>query len=221
MQCILPLILVHVIMKLDHIVPARKSGNENFHTDDTPLDYTLLDFWRWSSSDLLNNTLRGVLAEFLVSKALHSAKGIRTEWHPFDAETPDGIKIEVKSAAYIQSWHQKRYSTIQFGVPHTYGWNYETNSYEPERRRQADVYVFCLFHHKVKETADPLNTAQWRFFVISAEQLNAGIGQQKTIGFKRLLSLAPEEAEYNTLSNSVFRAYVNRDRDTPEESLSQ
>ncbi len=36
-------------------------------------DPKLCDYWKWSSSDLLSNTLRGVLAEYLVVTALRQA----------------------------------------------------------------------------------------------------------------------------------------------------
>jgi len=34
------------------------------------LPFGMEDFWRWSASDLLSNALRGVLAEFIVARAL-------------------------------------------------------------------------------------------------------------------------------------------------------
>lgn len=103
------------------------------------LDATVLDFWRWSFSDLLMNTARGVLAEFIVAKALDiSTDGVRPEWNPFDLITEDGIRIEVKSAAYIQSWAQKDYSTIQFGTAPRRGWDPETNTLDVEATRHAD-----------------------------------------------------------------------------------
>ncbi|WP_020133809.1 hypothetical protein [Streptomyces sp. 351MFTsu5.1] len=39
------------------------------------------DFWSWACSDLANNTMRGVLAEYLVATALGAAIGIRTLKH--------------------------------------------------------------------------------------------------------------------------------------------
>ena len=49
---------------------AQKTGDEYFSVDGISAGFFLNDFWRWSSSDLLNNTMRGVLAEFIVAKAL-------------------------------------------------------------------------------------------------------------------------------------------------------
>lgn len=39
-----------------------------FHGEDTGL--SVVDFWSWAYSDLLNNTDRGVLAEYIVCSAL-------------------------------------------------------------------------------------------------------------------------------------------------------
>lgn len=48
----------------------RLSGSETFHRNGRPAGFDVLDFWRWSSSDLVVNVTRGVLAEYIVAKAL-------------------------------------------------------------------------------------------------------------------------------------------------------
>lgn len=53
------------------------TGNEHFTYEGMPAGILLNDFWAWSSSDLLNNTLRGALAEFLVASAI----GVDTSRH--------------------------------------------------------------------------------------------------------------------------------------------
>ena len=85
-----------------------KIGNESFSFESQNLDFDLTDFWSWSQSDLLNNTLRGVLAEYIVRQDLMIKKSTRTEWDAYDLETENGIKIEIKSAAYLQSWKQSK-----------------------------------------------------------------------------------------------------------------
>ena len=47
-----------------------KTGDEHIRFDGMPTGYLLSDFWRWSSSDLLDNTLRGTFSEFIVGTAL-------------------------------------------------------------------------------------------------------------------------------------------------------
>jgi hypothetical protein len=77
----------------------RKSGTERFHRNGAQLGFDLLSFWQWSSSDLVNNVLRGRLAEYIVAQDLGVAGGTRTEWDAYDLQTKSGIKVEVKSAA--------------------------------------------------------------------------------------------------------------------------
>jgi len=70
------------------------------------------------------------------------------EWDSFDLTTPAGLKIEVKSAAYIQSWPQKKLSMIIFQIRKTRSWDEQTNIQSMESKRQADVYVFAFYLHE-------------------------------------------------------------------------
>jgi hypothetical protein len=40
-------------------------GSEPFTRRGLPTGHTVLDFWRWSASELMGNTMRGLVAEFL------------------------------------------------------------------------------------------------------------------------------------------------------------
>ena len=191
---------------LGPVIPDRKSGTEPFHHNGRSLGFDLLDFRQWSSSDLLSNTMRGLLAEYLVARALDAAERVRVEWDPFDVITGEGIRVEVKSAAYLQSWHQNALSTIRFGTRPTSAWDAAAGTFADERKRQADVYVFCLLDHKEKATVDPLNVAQWKFFVLATERLNAVLGEQKSVGLNGLRSMGAEESDYENLAGAVRRA---------------
>jgi len=72
------------------IAITRKNGNEPFLVNGQPLSLNLLDFWQWSSSDLVGNALRGVLAEYIVASAVGSIDGTRTEWDAFDKKHQKG-----------------------------------------------------------------------------------------------------------------------------------
>jgi hypothetical protein len=194
---------------LPRIKVTRRTGKEPFHNDGTPLSIDLLSFWQWSASDLVNNTLRGVLAEYVVASAIGVAEGGRIEWDAYDLEMPEGTKVEVKSSAYIQSWSQKRLSTIQFDIRPTKGWDSKTNTYSTEVARQADVYVFCLLKHKNQDTIDPLNMDHWTFYVLSTKQLNRSVGDQKQIALSRLLRLNPLTVGYEGLGSSIAHAANN------------
>jgi hypothetical protein len=150
-----------------------KKGDEQFCANKTGLGYTLKDFWTWSVSDLVTNITRGRLAEFIVAKALGiSTDVVRYDWDSFDLTTPAGLKIEVKSAAYLQSWPQKKLTTIIFPIRKTRSWDEQTNIQSKESKRQADVYVFALLAHTDKPTVDPLNINQWEFYVVPTTVLD-------------------------------------------------
>ena len=118
---------------LIRLLTEPKSGSERFHCNGRALGPTLQDFWRWSTSDLVSNATRGRLAEFIVASALGiSISGVRDEWSPFDLRTEERVKVEVKSAAYIQSWFQSKLSVISFRTPKTQAFDAEPNSHEPE-----------------------------------------------------------------------------------------
>ena len=181
----------------------RKSGEDVFHIEGEPLDENLLSFWQWSSSDLISNTMRGILAEYIVASALGENHGHRTEWDAYDIRTKEGIKIEVKSSAFIQTWHQKKLSSIQFNIRPTVGWSSQTDTRSSKVMRQADIYVFCLLIHKEQDTIDPLNMNQWQFYILSSNELNQSLGAQKTIVLSSLLRLNPIIATYSELSSAI------------------
>ncbi len=189
--------------KYPEIEVARKNGEEKFHVNGNPLPHDLLSFWQWSASDLVGNAMRGILAEYIVTTAIGKVGGNRTEWDAYDIETNEGVKVEVKSCAYIQSWSQKKLSAIQFSIRPTLGWDSKTNSYSTELARQSDVYVFCVLQHKNQETIDPLNMEQWTFYVLATSKLNQTVGGQKTITLGRLKELKPIIVSYGELSTSI------------------
>lgn len=181
-----------------------KTGVEPFHNCGVPVGRNLLDFWRWSSSDLVGNALRGILAEFIVSSALNLSQESRVEWEAFDLITPNGLKLEVKSAAYLQSWSQNAPSKIRFGIAPTHAWDEAANCHSRDIRRQADVYVFCLLHHQDKTTVDPLDMTQWTFYVLPASALNKSCPAQQSIGLVGLLRLKPLECAYKELADAIL-----------------
>ena len=166
---------------------SAMTGAEAFTLKNQDLDFSVLSFWQWGLSDLLGNTLRGSLAEFIVAKAIGADAHVSEEWDAYDLVTPSGTKVEVKSAAYVQTWVQKRPSAIQFSIRPTQGWADEGG--RTEAKRQADVYVLCLLDHKDRATVDPTNLDQWRFFVVRRADLDAQVGDQKTISLARVKNL--------------------------------
>ena len=191
------------VPQLPQLRIEKRTGDEPFSLNGQPLELTLREFWQWSSSDLVDNTMRGVLAEFIVASALGVTRKPRVGWDAYDLETPTGIKVEVKSAAYLQSWFQKTYSSICFNIRPTRRYDGSTNELDTEVKRQADVYVFCLLKEKDKSKVDPLNLNQWLFFILPAAELNKRFPIQKTIGLSALKSLAPREVRYGQIKSCL------------------
>lgn len=183
---------------------GKLSGDEQFIFDNMPIGKILTDFWAWNSSDLLNNTLRGALAEFIVASALGlDTDACREDWAAFDLETPSGIKIEVKSSAYLQSWNTDRISDIRFSIRPTRAWDAQTG-FADEVKRQSDLYIFCLYASKVREES-PLHLDQWEFYVLPTSTINQKCSNQKTISLNSLRSLNPIETDFGHLSSVVER----------------
>jgi hypothetical protein len=149
----------------------------------------MLDFWRWSSSDILSNTLRGRFAEYIVATDVGCDGDIRYEWDAYDLKMRGGAKIEVKSSSYWQSWEQNGLSKISFGIQPTRIWDESKNKRSQNSERQADVYVFCVLAHKEEKTLDQFNMDQWDFYVLPAKVLDDEVGDQKTITLGSLLTL--------------------------------
>lgn len=163
---------------------------------------TLTDYWKWAHSDLLGNTERGILAEYIVRLALE-IKDDRLSWNKYDLLYNKNIRIEVKSSAYIQTWGQKTLSKISFSISPSYGWNYENNTYENVKKRQSDIYIFCLLNCKNQELIQPTDLSQWRFFVISTKELDKYSPKAKSISLSALRNLPIVECDFSDLKNVV------------------
>lgn len=190
------------------LVPTPKTGEEPIRDEHGAVRGDLLGFWRWAYSQTLDNALRGVLAEYLVALALGGPdREARVEWDAYDLTSTDGVKVEVKSTAYLQSWAQERKSTLAFSIPETSAWDPATGTYATERARQADVYVFCVFTAVDPDTADPLDMAQWDFYVAPTARVNGVLGGQKTATLSSLTQrVAPEKVTFTGLADAVRRA---------------
>ncbi len=184
---------------LEAVKTIMKTGKEPFIFNGENLPINVLSFWQWSTSELLGNALRGILAEFIVASTMDVLNSPREEWDAYDLITKNGLKIEVKSSAYLQSWKQKELSKISFGIQPTVTWD-ENNERTSESKRQADVYVFCLLAHKDKDTVNPLDLSQWEFYVLDTKVLNDKVPLQKKITLSSLLKLNPVKARYDELT---------------------
>jgi hypothetical protein len=192
--------------ELREIKADPKTGNECLTDNGQNTNYILLDFWRWSVSDILSNATRGRFAEFIVGTTVGlNPKKIRDEWDAFDLTTEDGIKIEVKSAAYIQSWNQKDFSTISFSIKSARYWDAQADRKRREAKRHADLYVFCHLKHKDQNTIDPLKMEQWDFYVLPTFRLDNYKRSQSSITINSLKKLT-NPIQYGDLKKEITEA---------------
>jgi hypothetical protein len=196
------------------MTPRQLDGSELFRIGSRELGFDVHDFWSWSVSDLVSNATRGILAEFIVAKACGvDTSQPRDEWAPVDLVTPEGVLIEVKSAAFIQSWYQEKLSAISFGVKKTLKWDPETNRQGSDPERTADVYVFAVLAHKDQETLDPLNLDHWEFHVLPTHVLDSRERSQHSITLPSLRRLSAGPHGFGELRGAVLQAAADqRDR---------
>ncbi len=185
------------------ISQVRRSGVEPFCEGGNPLGFDLLGFWQWSASDIVSNATRGIVAEYLVANAIGVADGTRVEWASYDLLDPRGFAIEVKSAAYLQTWHQDRLSVILFNCPKTLAWDAATNRQSLETRRQAQVYVFALLSHQDQSTLNPLDVSQWEFYVVPTATLDRRERSQHSITLPSLRALHGAPVGYFDLKRAI------------------
>ena len=117
-----------------------KTGEECFFSSEGLPGPPLLNFWQWAFSDISTNSMRGIVAEFIVASALGVSRNFRNPWLEYDLTTRSGLKIEVKSAAYLQSWPQSKESPITFSVAKSRKW-----AYPPARLVGTLKLIFTFF----------------------------------------------------------------------------
>ena len=181
------------------------TGNEEFTLHGSSAGISVKDFWSWAYSDLLNNTQRGVMAEFLVYSSLKSEyppprTQMRVNWLPFDVTSPSGRRIEVKSAAYLQSWTTDFPAQIQYDIAPKLAW--DGKSYATEAKRNCDLFVFCLYTALTRDKSI-LDLDYWEFYVLPTSVLNDKIPNQKTISLSSLLKLEPIKTDYAGLGQAI------------------
>lgn len=164
---------------------------------------TVAEFWRWGFSDLRTNIVRGILAEFLVAKAVGAREPVRVAWDNFDVVSGAGTRIEVKSSAYLQSWAQKRLSTITFTGLTGLRWDAK-EGWGDDREVRADVFVFAIQVCCEPTLYDPFDVDQWRFHVVSADDVREH--GTRSVGTSFLRRYAPEPVSFDGLAEAIEAA---------------
>lgn len=180
---------------------------EHFIINNQESPLTMTDFWSWAYSDLTNNIYRSVLAEYIVSTAINAVQPYRVMWQPYDLLTESGARIEVKSAAYVQSWECRHPDHISFRIaPAQMPDPNDGYSDDAPKQRNCDIYVFCIYT-ALTASESPLNLDLWDFYVLPTEILDQEIPTQKTISLPSLLRFAPVKCQYGELKATIDNAF--------------
>lgn len=189
------------------------NGNEKLVFGENELPFTMLDFWQWGYSNLLDNTLRGVFAEFVVKSAL-ALNGNDTNqgerwWHPYDLTGPGGLRLEVKCSAYIQNREQADgLSKISFTIAPTRLFN-EYADYSVEAARHSDVFIFCVWTAE-QRNIPIFDMSYWDFYVVPTKVIDEMKGDNKTLSFQGLMQLNPAKCDFYTLRKTIMVEYSRR-----------
>lgn len=192
------------------------TGNEKFIFKDKDLGKTMLNFWSWAYSDLIRNVNRGAFAEFVVREAMNTQcrnapprTDFRVSMDAYDLLSPDGIRVEVKSSAYIQAWESEHPARISFRIAPAKSLDSSGNySADSQYCRHSDVYVFCVWTAMSREQ-NILDLSLWDFYVIATKTLDQKVPNQKTITFQSLLSLQPRKVDYFGLYEAIRSEAMN------------
>ena len=69
------------VSRLERLNPSVKTGREPFHESGTARDFSLVDFWSWSMSDLVSNAARGVPFGFAMAHETDAGWGCSRDFH--------------------------------------------------------------------------------------------------------------------------------------------
>ncbi len=179
----------------------QKTGKEPFTNHGLSIGVSVLDFWRFSYSEL-NSDPRDDIAEYLVALALgiHEPYN-KLDWTPFDIDY-GGRPIEVKSTSYYQTWRKDG----KVSKKRTFSIRKSIASGEKESRRHSEVYVFCLLSGDNEEEANPLKLDNWDFYVVPTAVIDEQCGENKTISLTRLKNMGYEAIGYSNIKKAVDSA---------------
>ncbi len=132
------------------------------------------------------------------------------EWDAYDLETASGLKIEVKSSAYLQTWEQRTPTSPSFSIGVKRDWDAKTGGWATEAGRAADIYVFCVFAEQDRAKADPLDTGQWFFLLCPTPLLDAHFPTQKSARLSGLEGLGLRRLTFDELAGEIKAAGLRK-----------
>ena len=193
-------------------------GTEHICFKQKDLPITILNFWQWGYSNLLQNILRGKFAEFIVKIALAETNPKFLEKNnnslsPYDLTGPVipstklQSRIEVKSAAFVQTWDIRHPNQATFRIAPSVAPD-ENGEYVEgaTRQRNNDIYVFTVYKATSREE-NILDLSLWEFYVLPTFKIESDVKlrKQKTISLKAVQNLC-NPVPFNKLCMEIISA---------------
>ncbi len=173
-------------------------GNEPFLVGGKGIDLTMNDFWRWSYSDLNNNALLSMLAKFIVASSLE----ITSNGTTCCLISKDGYKIEVKSAAYIQTLDAECPDHVSFSIAPIKQSGRMADEELDFIQQSSDVSIFCIYKAQTSDET-PLDLDLWDFYVLQTKTLRNKKPALKTITLPSLMQMEPVWCDYYGIGDAI------------------
>ena len=113
------------------------------------------------------------------------------------------LTINEKCAFFGDAFKNVEYYEKTFGIHPAYSTYKDSRT---ELKRQNDIYVFCLNTGINEEESNPLDMANWEFYVVPTATINEKCAtSQKTISLGKVRKLAPltRYHELKTIIDSI------------------
>lgn len=196
---------------------------------------TLADFLMWAYSDLCDDVIKGIFAEWMVAKLLGIPTTRRYEWSNSDLFSTRGTKIEVKASSYWQSWKAispdgtakdlAKYppqpdAKIRFSG--LMAKDTIDHHKEKQGRFKSDLYVFCFQNERNYEKWNAMNLSQWEFYLVPAKSLTTKSVSLQWLKANRFGPLNPSQLsqQFNEYENTN-RLLTKEETDGLHEELSK
>jgi len=163
------------------ITTSQQAGTPAFGIGDVIAKVSQVAFGK----PLVTNVLRGHVAEAIIALALEPEwTWSSADYAGWDFERSDGLRLEVKQSAAMQSWSTGKPSRAIFDVAARTGYWESGTKWIAEPGRPAHLYVFA--HHSIYgDDADHRDPAQWQFYVVPSRALP----DVKTLGLATISTL--------------------------------
>lgn len=154
-----------------------------FHGDEIK-NSTLADFLMWAFSDLCDDVIKGIFAEWMIAKLLEIPTMRRYEWSNSDLISVRETKIEIKASSYWQSWKAinpdgtakdlgKYPIQLDSKIRFSGLMAKDTIDHHKEKqgRLKSDLYIFCFQNEKNYERWNAMDISQWEFYLVPAKRI--------------------------------------------------